>query len=128
MPSDFLVDRRDDGRAITLTVTGELALLSSPALERALADSDGDPVIVDLRGVEFMDSTGLHVLIQAHQRMHEAGRRLAVVSAGPHVQRLFDLTGVSESLTIVDSPDAALATREGDLALKPEASRDRRAR
>jgi hypothetical protein len=44
------------------------------------------------------------------------------------VQRLFDLTGVSESLTIVDSPDAALATREGDLASKPEASRDRRAR
>jgi anti-anti-sigma factor len=125
--SNFLVDRRADGGAITLTVTGELDLLSSPVLERALADAEGDPVIVDLRGLEFMDSTGLHVLIQAHQRLHDAGRRLAVVRAGAHVQRLFDLTGVSESLTIVDSPDAALATCEGDLASKPEASRDRRA-
>ncbi len=128
MESNFLMDRRADGGAVTLTVTGELDLVSSPVLERALADSDGDPVIVDLRGLEFMDSAGLHVLIQAHQRLHDAGRRLALVRAGPHVQRLFDLTGVSESLTIVDSPDAALATREGDLASKPEASRDRRAR
>jgi hypothetical protein len=98
--SNFLVDRRADGRATSLTVTGELDLLSSPVLERA----------------------------QAHQRMHDAGRRLVLVRARAHVQRLFDLTGVSESLTIVDSPDAALATREGDLASKPEASRDRRAR
>ena len=127
MESNFLVDRRADGGATILTVTGELDLLSSPVLERALADSDGDPVIVDLRGLEFMDSTGLHVLIQAHQRTHDAGRRLVLVRARAHVQRLVDLTGVSESLTSVDSPHAALATREGDLASKPEASRDRRA-
>jgi len=108
MPSDFLVDSRADGRATTLTVSGQLDLLSSPALERALSDTDADLIIVDLRGLEFMDSSGLHVLVQTHQRMHEAGRRLALVRASPNVQRLFDLTGLSEALTIVDSPDQAL--------------------
>jgi anti-sigma B factor antagonist len=108
MPSDFLVNRRDDGRVSTLAVSGQLDLLSSPVLERALADSDAEMIIVDLRGLEFMDSTGLHVLVQAHQRLHDAGRRLALVRASPNVQRLFDLTGLSDSLTIVDSPDQAL--------------------
>jgi anti-anti-sigma factor len=76
------VDIHTTPRAVTLTMTGELDILSSPSLEFALArllDSDAELVIVDLRRLEFMDSTGLHVLIQAHQRMHDAGRRLAVV-------------------------------------------------
>jgi anti-sigma B factor antagonist len=101
MSRDFLVESRADRRTITLTMSGELDLRSSPVLERAVAQSDGARVIVDLRGVEFMDSCGLHVLIQAHQRLHGSGRRLAVVR-GPYVQRLFDLTGVSDSLTILD--------------------------
>jgi len=108
MPSEFVVNSRADGRAITLEVSGQLDLLSSPVLERALADADAELVIVDLRGLEFMDSTGLHVLVQAHQRVHDAGRRLALVRASPNVQRLFDLTGLSDALTIVDSPGDAL--------------------
>jgi anti-anti-sigma factor len=111
MRSNFLVDTDTTGRAVTLTVTGDLDLLSSPSLELALApllESDAELVIVDLRRLEFMDSTGLHVLLQAHQRMHDSGRRLALVRAPEHVQRLFDLTGVSETLTIVDSPGDVL--------------------
>jgi anti-sigma B factor antagonist len=111
MQSDFLVDTHPTGHAATLAVTGELDLVSASVLERALApllDSDVELIIVDLRGLEFMDSTGLHVLIQAHQRMHEAGRRLALVRARKQVQRLFDLTGVAEALTLVDSPEEAL--------------------
>jgi anti-sigma B factor antagonist len=111
MRNDFSVETHPAPRATTVTVYGELDLLSAPALEQALApllESDTEQIIVDLRGLEFMDSTGLHVLIQAHQRMHEAGRRLVLVRASPNVQRLFDLTGLNEGLTIVDSPDAAL--------------------
>jgi anti-sigma B factor antagonist len=108
MPSDFLVESRADERATTLTVSGQLDLLSSPVLERALLDADTELIIVDLRGLEFMDSSGLHVLVQAHQRLHDAGRRLALVRASANVQRLFDLTGLSDTLTIVDSPGDAL--------------------
>ena len=111
MQTNFLVDTHTTGRAATLTLSGELDLVSSPVLERALApmlDSDAELIIVDLRGLDFMDSTGLHVLVQAHQQLHDAGRRLALVRARDHVQRLFDLTGLSETMTIVDSPDDLL--------------------
>jgi anti-sigma B factor antagonist len=110
MQSDFLVETHTTGSATTLTVSGEFDLVSAPVLERALSrllDSDSELIIVDLRGLEFMDSTGLHVLIQAHQQMHEAGRRLALVRAREQVQRLFDLTGLTDALTIVDSPEDA---------------------
>jgi anti-sigma B factor antagonist len=128
MPSDLFVNSHTNGRATTLTVSGELDLVSSPVLERALVESDAKLIVVDLRGLEFMDSSGLHVLIEAHQGMRDAGRRLVLVRAPEKVQRVFNLTGVSDALTIVDSPDEALARRAGDHASRPEASRGRRAR
>jgi anti-anti-sigma factor len=69
-----------------------------------LAGSDAELVVVDLRGLEFMDSTGLHLLLQAQQQAQDSGRRLVLVRGPDAVQRLFDLTGVAEALTIVDSP------------------------
>ncbi|MBV9806354.1 MAG: STAS domain-containing protein [Solirubrobacterales bacterium] len=111
MQSDFLVDIRISRRATTVTISGELDLLSAPALERALErlpESEAELIIVDLRGLEFMDSTGLHLLVQAQQKAHESGRRFALIKGGEQVQRLFELTGVTENLTIVDSPDELL--------------------
>jgi anti-sigma B factor antagonist len=111
MQTDFSVDIHTTPRATTVTLSGELDLVSSPVLEQALApvlDSDVGQIIVDLRGLEFMDSTGLHVLVQAHQLMHDAGRRLALVRGSEQVQRVFDLTGVGDALTIVASPDEVL--------------------
>ena len=61
-------------------VIGELDLASSPALEQELergAASRAVVVIVDLRKLEFMDSTGLSVLVRAHQRAAENGQRSA---------------------------------------------------
>ena len=93
-------------------ITGhESALLSSPVLARALEqlpDVDVDLIIVDLRALEFMDSTGLHLLVGAEQQAHESGRRLALTKGGEQVQRLLDLTGVSDALTIADDPEQLL--------------------
>lgn len=111
MQSDFLVDTYSTGRAITVSLSGELDMISAPALERAFARlpaSQAEVILVDLRGLEFMDSTGLHLLVQAQQIAHEAGRRFALIRGREQVQRLFDLSGVAESLTIVDSPDELL--------------------
>jgi anti-anti-sigma factor len=115
MQMDFFVDTQIIGRA-TLTLSGDLDLLSRPALEGALdrlLGSDAELLIVDLREVEFMDSTGLHLVVQAHQRAHAAGRRLVLVRGSEHVQRLFDLTGVTDSLTIVGSPEEVLVVDQG---------------
>ena len=57
-----------------ISVSGELDLASSPTLEEELervAESGAEVVVVDLRGLEFMDSTGLSVLVRAHQRAEE---------------------------------------------------------
>ena len=101
MKTDFAVRTHTLERATTLALGGELDLVSSPALERALdavLASDAELIIVDLRGLEFMDSTGLHALVKAQHRMDELGRRFALVRGGDNVQRLFELTGVSDGL------------------------------
>jgi anti-anti-sigma factor len=106
--SNFEVDVRDADQAVVIGVRGELDLASSPALEYELdsgSAADAPLVIVDLRELEFMDSTGLSVLVRAHQRATENGQRFAVVRGPQQVQRLLSLTGVAERLTLIDSPD-----------------------
>ncbi len=111
MQSDFQVERRIEGRAAIITVTGELDLASSPQLEQELDDvwqSGAELLVIDLRDLEFMDSTGLSIIVSAHQRLSESGRQLSVVRGPQQVQRLLDLTGVSERLRLVDTPEEVL--------------------
>jgi anti-anti-sigma factor len=90
------------GRAV-LTVRGELDLATAPLLQEQI-DALAEAPIVDLTGVDFVDSTGLRVLITAHDT---CGGLPLVVRDGP-VTRLFDLTGVRERLLVFDSLAAAL--------------------
>jgi anti-sigma B factor antagonist len=109
--SQFRVDVRQEQGGTVIAVSGELDLASSPALEEQLDrvfNSDKKLVILDLRELEFMDSTGLSVLIRAHQAAEEADRRLYLVKGPPQVQRLLSLTGVGERLVVVDTPENAL--------------------
>ena len=90
-----------------IRVSGELDLASSPALEEELervAKSDATVIVVDLAELEFMDSTGLSVLVRAHQRAEENGRRLGLVNGSQQVQRLLTLTGVADRLSLADAP------------------------
>jgi anti-sigma B factor antagonist len=109
--SEFRVETQTTGRLTLLTVTGELDLVSSPVLERELERayaSDRELILLDLRRLEFMDSTGLHLLVKAQQRAEEAGRRLTLTKGGEQVQRLLDLTGVADVVKIVESPEELL--------------------
>jgi len=113
--NNFSVEVRDGDRAVVIGVSGELDLASSPALEQELergAASKAELVVVDLRKLEFMDSTGLSVLVRAHQRATEKGQRFAVVRGPQQVQRLLSLTGVAERLTLADSPDELLSASD----------------
>jgi anti-sigma B factor antagonist len=102
---------RNQGEATVIAVSGELDLASSPALQEELdrvAASDATLLIIDLRDLDFMDSTGLSVLVRAHQRIEEQGRQLAMVKGPQQVQRLLSLTGVADRLTLVDAPEELL--------------------
>ena len=112
MQSHFRVEVRNEGQTTVIAVRGELDLASSPALQEELdrvAASDAKLLIIDLRNLDFMDSTGLSVLVRAHQRTEEQGRQLAMVKGPQQVQRLLSLTGVADRLKLVDSPEELLS-------------------
>jgi anti-anti-sigma factor len=94
-----------------MVIRGELDLASGPELEAELARVSEPPpelLIIDLRRLDFMDSTGLSILVKAHQRAVEEDREFGLVRGSPQVQRLLELTGVSERLPMADSPDELL--------------------
>jgi anti-sigma B factor antagonist len=94
-----------------IAISGELDLASSAALEDELArviDSDGELVVLDLRELEFMDSTGLSAVVKAQQRATDAGKRFGLVRGPQQVERLLSLTGVEDRLMIVDTPEELL--------------------
>jgi anti-anti-sigma factor len=102
---------RTEGRAAIIVVRGELDLATSPELEaqlRKVWDSGNEQLVIDLRELEFMDSTGLSIIVKAHQRLSDEGRQLSIVRGSQQVQRLLDLTGVSERLQLVDTPEEIL--------------------
>jgi anti-sigma B factor antagonist len=109
--NQFRVDVRNDAGATVIVVGGELDLASSPTLQQEIENvlqSDAEAVILDLRELEFMDSTGLSVLIKAHHAAEESQRALYLVRGPAQVHRLLTLTGVEERLTVLDTPEDVL--------------------
>lgn len=64
-----------------------------------LPGADGD-VLVDMSGVEFVDSSGLRVFIDAHQRARAAGRRMVIVQPSRAVTRLLEISGLEDHLDV----------------------------
>ena len=89
--------RIEPGRsATTIAVSGELDMATAPILEEQLvrAESDGTTaLLIDLRELTFMDSTGLHAFLAARNRAETNGRQLLLIGANPPVRRMFELTG-----------------------------------
>ena len=71
------------------------------AIEQAEA-SDASLLVLDLSELDFIDSTGLEVLLRAARRAHDAGRRLVVARPSRYVRRLLEMTAIDQSLDIVE--------------------------
>jgi anti-anti-sigma factor len=109
--SQFRVEVQRQGRAAVISVAGELDLATGPELEAELHDispRNTELVVVDLRKLEFMDSTGLSIIVRAHQRLTGEGCELGLVRGSPQVQRLLDLTGVADRIALVARPEELL--------------------
>ena len=95
------------GAAAVVAVSGELDLASGPELEAELDQLSGPDiqlVVIDLRNLDFMDSTGLSILVRAHQRLAGEGAEMGLVKGSQQVQRLLDLTGVAVEDRTVPGP------------------------
>ena len=101
--------RRDRGIVIA-EVTGAIDMSTVPGLRErlfGLADS-GQPLIVDLNRVTFIDSTGLGVLIATARRAHGHGGSLHAVCSRPQTRKLLWLTGVDRRIPLAATVDGAL--------------------
>jgi anti-anti-sigma factor len=100
-----------NGTVAVVAPTGELdlsgAAILEPELERLAAESELASIVFDLRGLEFMDSSGLRLVVVADMLAREAGRRFALIRGGDTVHRVFEITRMSERLEFVDSPEDA---------------------
>jgi anti-sigma B factor antagonist len=106
------VSRR--GSAVVIAVAGELDLASAARLEAQLDRVESprpELVIVDLRELEFIDSTGLSVVVHAHQRAQRNGWRFALVNGSGQVQRMLSLTGVDRAVMLAATPEELLDER-----------------
>ena len=92
------------GAKDVVVVSGEIDLSTAGQLQAALAQFSGNELYADLRGVLFIDSAGLAVLIKEQGRLAETGGelRLVVKDQSP-VLRLLELTGVVQSFSVADS-------------------------
>lgn len=103
--------RRGSGRLI-LELEGELDMASSGRLREALdgASLNGSrTVVLDLRGVSFLDSTGLKAIFGVRNAVRAAGAEFAVTPGSAQVRRLLSLTRLDEHLHTIATPDSALA-------------------
>jgi anti-anti-sigma factor len=90
---------RRDGDSTTVLAEGEIDKATAPLLRDCLTELRGD-VVLDLAALEFLDSTGLGVLIRANRNLEETGGTLRVRDPQPQVRRVLDITGLGEWLTI----------------------------
>ena len=88
-------------------LSGEVDLAASEAVEErirtALAD-EPDVLVLDLRHVDFLDSSGLRVVLSLDREQRDRGARLVVVRGGRRVARVMELTGADRQLEMVDDP------------------------
>lgn len=114
VPADQAGRRRPSPFSVTLgeapgsvVATGEIDLATvdrfAAAIARAEQDAE-DRVVLDLRAVTFVDSSGLRAMLEAYRRGLGDGRRVAVVCEPGPVRRLLEITGSTTVIEVLDAP------------------------
>jgi anti-sigma B factor antagonist len=107
-PEPFRIDLEPHRETIVVAPRGELDVGSAPDLAEQLGEvlqAGFARIVIDLRGITFMDSTGLHVVLDAHTASRHAGVDLALIQGPSAVQRLFELTGTTTAMSFIEPED-----------------------
>jgi anti-anti-sigma factor len=99
MIDEFEAEISVRGDELWVLPSGDLDIAAAPELEETLSlamASDAATIVIDLRGLEFVDSTGLRALVQA--RAGAGGERISFVAGNEHVQSVLRIAGLLEEL------------------------------
>jgi anti-sigma B factor antagonist len=108
LPGEIRVQVTRTGTVTVICVHGEIDIASAPTLQAAtdaMIDQGTRHLIMDLSGVEFIDSSGLATLIAANKRLPQGA--LALVVTREHIRKVFTISGVDQLLTVHDTLAAA---------------------
>ena len=110
MDQEFRIEEQVDGVPPVIAVSGEIDVATAPqlreCLHRVIAQGEST-IVLDLLEVTFLDSTALGVLVGGLKRCRELGGDLHIVVADPRIVKIFEITGLTNVFTIVDSLQAA---------------------
>jgi anti-sigma B factor antagonist len=98
---------------VLLACSGELDTSTAPVLREVFGQRTEPRVIVDLTAIDFMDSTGLSILLNARRRHLRAGRRMVVLCPDGPARRILRLSCLEATLCVTDSLGAAIARLRG---------------
>ncbi len=106
-----LETRQTDGRTVVVVV-GEIDVYTAPKLRdkiTELVNAGNRTLLVDLEKVEFLDSTGLGVLVGGLKKVRAQDGSMALICSQDRLLKIFRITGLAKVFTIHDSEEAALS-------------------
>ena len=115
-PEFAITEHPIDAERHVLAVRGEIDLFTAPELKQVLAEAiemGRVRLVVDLTETTFLDSTALGVLIGAVKRLRSRHGALAMVNVDDNIAKTFEITGLDQIFTILDSRDGAVTALDG---------------
>ncbi len=110
--SSLKLELKRNGRVLTVQVSGELDLSTSPTFRNRIEEELGhnqeiNHLILDLKETSFVDSSGLGAILGRYKSIAQRNGKLTAVNVPPHLQRLFELSGLLKVMTICSSLEEA---------------------
>lgn len=112
---ELVLSTRTDEPFEIIEVAGEIDVYTAPRLREAVVeavDAGHLRLVVDIERVEFLDSTGLGVLVGALKKVRAQGGSLDIVCTHPRLLKIFDITGLDKVFGLRESVEAARAAHE----------------
>ena len=109
---DLELETTKHDRTTVLTVRGEIDVYTAPRLRQGivdLVDAGSTSIVVDMEKVDFLDSTGLGVLVEGLKRVRTRGGDLSIVVTQDKILKIFEITGLNKAFALHSSVDEALA-------------------
>ena len=109
---DLGLDVSEQNGYSVLAVSGEVDVATVPRLREqlhGLVAQGSNKIVVDLDSVDFLDSTGLGVLVGALKRVRSNDGELSLVCTQPRIRKVFEVTGLTKVFNLYDSVDEAVS-------------------